>query len=82
MAACSLLPLSSFAPYRGISFDKLGQFAEAIADFTRVLELDPSNVNAYFNRWVVACSTLQSLVAVLCMLCVLTPLADVQRQCV
>ena len=61
MAACSLLPATSCASYRGISFDKLGQFEEAIADFTRVLELDPSNVNAYFNRWVVACSTLQSL---------------------
>ena len=30
--------------------DKLGQFERAIADFTRVLELDPSNANAYLNR--------------------------------
>ena len=55
-AACGLLPSISYAPCRGISFDKLGQFEEAIADFTRVLELDSSNVNAYFNRWVAACS--------------------------
>ena len=70
MASRIWLPPSSYAPYRGISYDKLGQFEEAIADFTRVLELDPSNVNAYFNRWVVARFTLQSLVAALCMLCV------------
>lgn len=35
---------------RGISFDKLGQFEQAVADFTTVLRLDPTNVNAYFNR--------------------------------
>ena len=70
MAGCSLLPPSSYAPYRGISFDKLGQFEEAVADFTRVLELDPSNVNAYFNRCVVACSTLQLLQDCACFVCV------------
>ena len=35
---------------RGISFDKLGDFKKAVADFTTVIKLDPSNVNAYFNR--------------------------------
>lgn len=35
---------------RGISFDKLGDFQKAVADFTTVIKLDPNNVNAYFNR--------------------------------
>lgn len=35
---------------RGISFDKLGDFKKAVADFTTVIKLDPNNVNAYFNR--------------------------------
>lgn len=35
---------------RGISYDKLGMYDEAIKDFTRVLQLEPNNVNAYFNR--------------------------------
>ena len=37
-------------PCRGISFDKLGDFKKAVIDFTTVIKLDPSNVNAYFNR--------------------------------
>lgn len=28
----------------------MGLFAEAVADFTRVLEVEPQNVNAFFNR--------------------------------
>ena len=35
---------------RGISYDKKGQYESAIADFTKVLELDANNANAYFNR--------------------------------
>lgn len=35
---------------RGISYDKLGMYEEAIRDFTRVIQLEPNNVNAYFNR--------------------------------
>ena len=34
---------------RGISHDKLGDYAAAIADFQRVIELDPTNANAFFN---------------------------------
>ena len=28
----------------------MGQYKEAIRDFTRVIEIDPDNANAYFNR--------------------------------
>lgn len=35
---------------RGISFDKLGQFEQAVADFNEVLRLEPNNSVAYFNR--------------------------------
>lgn len=35
---------------RGISYDKLGLWEKAIADFSTVLRLDPNNVNAFFNR--------------------------------
>ena len=35
---------------RGISYDKMGKYDEAISDFTQVLLLDPQNVNAVFNR--------------------------------
>jgi Flp pilus assembly protein TadD len=35
---------------RGISYERLGQYTEAISDFTRVIEIDPDNANAYFNR--------------------------------
>ena len=35
---------------RGISYDKLGSFDAAIDDFSKVLDLEPSNVNAFFNR--------------------------------
>lgn len=35
---------------RGISFDKLGVYDAAISDFNRVLELEPHNSVAYFNR--------------------------------
>lgn len=43
---------NSFACCRGISFDKLGRFEDAVADFTEVLRLERLNVNAYFNRFV------------------------------
>ncbi len=35
---------------RGISYDKLGRHGEAVADFTRVLELEPGNLTAAYNR--------------------------------
>lgn len=35
---------------RGISHEKLGQFEEAVADFSEVVRLEPDNVNAYFSR--------------------------------
>ncbi len=35
---------------RGISYDKMGRYESAVADFTLVLQLDPQNVNAVFNR--------------------------------
>jgi tetratricopeptide (TPR) repeat protein len=35
---------------RGISYDKLGKYEAAVADFSRVLELEPTNSVAYFNR--------------------------------
>lgn len=35
---------------KGISYERLGQYKEAIKDFTRVIEIDPDNANAYFNR--------------------------------
>lgn len=28
----------------------MGHYKEAIRDFTRVIEIDPENANAYFNR--------------------------------
>jgi tetratricopeptide (TPR) repeat protein len=37
-------------PCRGISYDKLGHFDAAIQDFNRVLQLEPNNSVAYFNR--------------------------------
>ena len=35
---------------RGISYERLAHYNEAIKDFTRVIEIDPDNANAYFNR--------------------------------
>lgn len=35
---------------RGISYDKLGHFGEAVQDFNKVLQLEPNNSVAYFNR--------------------------------
>jgi tetratricopeptide (TPR) repeat protein len=35
---------------RGILHEKLGQFEEAVADFSEVIRLDPDNVNAFFSR--------------------------------
>lgn len=35
---------------RGISYDKLGHFEEAVLDFNKVIQLDPNNSVAYFNR--------------------------------
>lgn len=44
------LMIDAFVCCRGISFDKLGRFEDAVADFSEVLRLEPLNVNAYFNR--------------------------------
>ena len=35
---------------RGISYERLQRYKEAVADFSRVIEIDPGNANAYFNR--------------------------------
>ena len=35
---------------RGISFERLGHYVQAIADFSEVIKLDSENANAYFNR--------------------------------
>jgi len=35
---------------RGISYERISHYKEAIKDFTRVIEIDPENANAYFNR--------------------------------
>lgn len=36
--------------HRGVAYDRLGYTLEAIGDFSRVLELDPSNFNAAYAR--------------------------------
>jgi hypothetical protein len=53
----SLLHLPHLLPRarRGISFDKLGHFHAAIDDFNRVLQLEPNNSVAYFNRCARVC---------------------------
>lgn len=35
---------------RGISFERLANYEQAIADFSEVIQKDPDNANAYFNR--------------------------------
>ena len=35
---------------RGHLYDKMGEFHDAIRDFSTIIELDPSNVNAFFSR--------------------------------
>lgn len=35
---------------RGISYERLQKYKEAVSDFSRVIEIDPANANAYFNR--------------------------------
>ena len=35
---------------RGISFERLGQYLQAIQDFSEVIKLDLENANAFFNR--------------------------------
>lgn len=35
---------------RGIAYGKNGEYDEAIADFTKALELEPNNMSAYCNR--------------------------------
>lgn len=35
---------------RGICFERLGEFYKAIEDFNKVIEKNPLNMNAYFNR--------------------------------
>lgn len=35
---------------RGISFERLSRYKEAINDFQKVIKIDPQNANAYFNR--------------------------------
>ena len=46
----SLDPSNSHAYHnRGISYDKNGDFQNAILDFQHVLKLDANNANAWFN---------------------------------
>lgn len=35
---------------RGFSFRKLGRFQDAIVDYSRAIELNPSHCRAYYNR--------------------------------
>lgn len=35
---------------RGISYDKLGGYNDAIADFNRALVLNPTNLSSYYCR--------------------------------
>jgi tetratricopeptide (TPR) repeat protein len=35
---------------RGISFERLARYKEAVKDFSSVIEIDQQNANAYFNR--------------------------------
>lgn len=35
---------------RGISYERLGKYKEAVKDFSCVIDIDPQNANAYFNR--------------------------------
>lgn len=46
----SVMALFACLPCRGISYDKLGHYELAIQDFDRVIQLEPSNSVAYFNR--------------------------------
>jgi tetratricopeptide (TPR) repeat protein len=36
--------------YRGVTYDKLDRYTEAVSDYSRAIELDPSFVLAYNNR--------------------------------
>ncbi len=38
------------SPCRGISLHKLDRLEEAVADFSEVLRMDPSNANALYSR--------------------------------
>lgn len=35
---------------RGISFERMGKYHQAIKDFEMVILIDPNNANAFFNR--------------------------------
>jgi tetratricopeptide (TPR) repeat protein len=35
---------------RGVSYDEQGQFAWAISDYTKALEINPKLASAYYNR--------------------------------
>lgn len=35
---------------RGVAYGQKGQFEQAIADFTKAIEIDPKSTDAYFNR--------------------------------
>jgi tetratricopeptide (TPR) repeat protein len=35
---------------RGISFERISLYRDAIRDFEKVISIDPKNANAYFNR--------------------------------
>jgi tetratricopeptide (TPR) repeat protein len=35
---------------QGLTYSEQGDYAQAIADFTKAIELDPNNATAYFNR--------------------------------
>ena len=50
-AALTLCPDNSFALYnRGITKDRMGDYAGAVEDFTAAAALDPSNADFYHNR--------------------------------
>jgi len=35
---------------RGFAFDKIGQFDEAIADYSKAISIDPNNAYTYYNK--------------------------------
>ena len=42
--------MPAYTAGRGVANKVLEKYSEAIADFTKVIELDPKNALAYYNR--------------------------------
>ena len=52
--------LDSKNPYafynRGISYDRMGDYASAIQNFSQAIQLEPGNADFYHNRWGLECA--------------------------